>query len=262
VNKIKNRIKIFFSYSFLALLNKYKIPKENCLHVGANIGTEIETYDKYGFKNIVWIEGYQPYFETLQKNIGHRKNHFLLNTMVSDIQDEVVNFKVASNTGSSTIFEPTSSWYETFTDLSFQKIEEIKCSRIDNILNEKFNSTFLESIKFLVIDIEGAELKALKSMGLLIDNIEFALVEVSLRPNFLNAPLMIDIDKFFLQHSFKKIYSKYGSSSGDALYKRVSKLTFIDIYFTLLMDNILKMISILRITDQVSKIKTFVKNII
>ena len=100
------------------------------------------------------------------------------------------------------------------------------------------------------------------SMGSLIDKVEFALVEVSLRPNFHNAPLMIDIDKFFLNHSFKKIYLKYGSASGDALYKRVNKLTFIDIYFTLFMDKLLQIISILRITDQVSKIKTFIKKII
>jgi FkbM family methyltransferase len=262
VNKIKQQIKKYFSFSFLELLYKYKVPKENCLHVGANIGTEIQVYEEYGFKNVVWIEGYEPYFETLKKNIAQKENHFAFNIMVSDIQDEVVNFKVASNTGSSTIFEPTNSWYETFADLSFQKTEEIKCSRIDHILCNNFPQSFLESIKFLVIDIEGAELKALKSMGSLIDKVEFALVEVSLRPNFQNAPLMIDIDKFFLQHSFRKIYLKYGPSSGDALYQRVTKLTFIDKYFTLFMDKVLQTVSILRLTDQISKIKNLIKKII
>ena len=182
--------------------------------------------------------------------------------MVSDIQDEIVKFNIASNTGSSTIFEPTNSWYETFADLSFHKTEEIKCSRIDDILYKQFNTTFLESIKFLVIDIEGAELKALKSMGSLIDKVEFAFVEVSLRPNFHNAPLMIDIDKFFFKHSFKKIYLKYGSASGDALYKRVNKLSIIHIYITLFLDKLLQMLSTLRITDQVSKIKNIIKKII
>ncbi len=262
MNQIKNYIKKYYTFSFLELLYKYKIPKENCLHVGANIGSEIETYDTFGFNNIVWVEGYKPYFEELEKNISSKKNHYAFNIMVSDIQDEIVKFNVASNTGSSTIYEPTNSWYETFADLSFQKTEQIKCSRIDNILHKNFDTTFLESVKFLVIDIEGAELKALKSMGSLIDNVEFAFVEVSLRPNFHNAPLMIDIDKFFIQHSFKKIYLKYGSASGDALYKKVNKLSIIDIYTTVCIDNLLQMLSILRITDQVSKVKTFIKKLI
>ena len=262
MKRIKNIVRKKFSFSFLELLNKYEIPQEGCLHVGANIGTEIETYDNFSFKNIVWIEGYKPYFEELQRNIKNRKNHFAFNFMVSDIQDEIVNFKVASNTGSSTIFEPTDSWYETFSDLSFQKSEEIKCSRIDSILKNNFDETFLNSIKFLVMDIEGAELKALESMGSLIDTVEFAFVEVSLRQNFHKAPLMIDIDRFFLKHSFKKVFLKFGSASGDALYKRVEKIDIIHIYYTIFLSRFIQTISILRITDQISNLKNLIKKMI
>lgn len=262
MKRLKNIIKQKFSFSFSELLTEYEIPNDGCLHVGANIGTEIETYETYRFKNIVWIEGYKPYFEELEKNIKNRRNHFAFNFMVSDIQDEIVNFKVASNTGSSTIFEPTDSWYETFSDLSFQKSEEIKCSRIDDVLKNNFDDTFLNSIKFLVMDIEGAELKALHSMGSLIDTIEFAFVEVSLRQNFRSAPLMIDIDRFFLNHSFKKVFLKFGSASGDALYKRVKKVNIFHLYYTILFSKFIQTISLLRITDRISNLKKVIKNII
>lgn len=254
-------LKSTFSFTLIDLLNKYNIPKKNCLHVGANIGSEIEIYEKYGFENVIWIEGYKPYFDILKRNIQDKKNHHAFNVMVSEIQNEKVNFKIASNTGSSTIFEPTDEWYETFSDLSFTKTEIINCSRIDNLLSENFEKVFLSQIKFIVLDIEGAELKALYSLGSLIQVIEFAFVEVSLRQNFKNAPLMIDIDRYFFNNSFKKVFLKYGAASGDALYMKVEKVSNLHKFKTYFIDTLIQYIAKYKITDQIVKIKNRLKKL-
>jgi len=256
------KIKSIFAFSLTDLLDNYNIPKKNCLHVGANIGSEIEIYEKYGFENVIWIEGYKPYFDILKKNIKDKENHHAFNVMVSEIQNEKVNFKIASNTGSSTIFEPTDEWYETFSDLSFTKTEIINCSRIDNLLSENFEKDFSSQIKFIVLDVEGAELKALFSLGTLIQDIEFAFVEVSLRQNFKNAPLMIDIDRYFFNNSFKKVFLKYGAASGDALYMKVKKVSNVHKYKTYFIDTVIQFMAKIKITDQIVKIKMQIKKII
>jgi FkbM family methyltransferase len=259
---IKNYLVSLFGFSLIQTLKKFNVPQDGCLHVGANIGSEFEMYEEYGMKNVIWIEGYKPFYEELIKKVHGNSNHYPFNIMVSDIAGETVSFKVASNTGSSTIFEPTESWYETFSELSFEKTETVTCSRIDDTLYAKFDESFLRSMKLVVLDIEGAELKALKSMGKLLKNAEFAFVELSLRRNFHNAPIMKDIDSFLYENSFKRVFLKYGSASGDALYKKVDRITTLDRVIVIMQDSIIQLLSSMRITDFVVNIKTFVKKII
>ena len=77
-------IKNYFTFSLLRLLKRNKIPKSGCLHVGANYGSELDSYKTYGFENVVWIEGYKPFYEVLLKNIKNEKNHIALNYMISE----------------------------------------------------------------------------------------------------------------------------------------------------------------------------------
>jgi FkbM family methyltransferase len=262
MKKFKEYLVSMFGFSLIQTLKKFNVPQDGCLHVGANIGSEFETYEEFGFKNVIWIEGYKPFYEELLKKIEGHPNHYPFNTMVSDIVDETVSFKVASNTGSSTIFEPTDSWYQTFSDLSFEKTETVTCARIDDTLHAKFDTDFLEKMKFIVLDIEGAELKALKSMGKLLDNAGFAFVEVSLRRNFHKAPIMKDIDTFLYAHSFKRIFLKHGAASGDALYKKVDKITPLDRIIVFTQDSVIQLLASLRITDFVVTIKSIIKKMI
>ena len=62
-------------------MNKYNIPKNGCLHVGANLGSELEMYDEFGFLKVVWIEGYKPFYDELRKKIEGKENHFSFNLM-------------------------------------------------------------------------------------------------------------------------------------------------------------------------------------
>lgn len=241
-------------------MTHFNVPKYGCLHVGANIGSEIDVYDEYGIMNVVWVEGYTPFYEELILKINNRSNHYAFNEMISDIQGETVSFKVASNTGSSTIFEPTESWYETFSELSFEKKVAINCSRLDKILTDRFDETFISNLKFAVFDIEGAELKALKSLGNLINNLEYAFVEVSLRRNFHNAPLMMDIDRFFYENSFQRVFLKFGSASGDAMYKRVNKVSSLNRFFVFLQSRIIQGLATVRLTDFIVRLKSVIKS--
>lgn len=254
------------------LINKFRFSIENIVisnnintnivvHVGANFGQEADTYDHLDFKKIYWIEGFPEYVKKLKMHVGSRNNHSILEAMISDIDNESVNFTVTSNYGSSSIYEFTDSWKSTFKDIKPLYSEEIKCRRLDNLFDDS-NELLLKKnpINLLVLDIEGAELKALKSLGNYINNIEYALVEVSLRNNFKNGPLISDIDKFMMMHNFFRNYTKISAASGDALYKKVSKISILKKLFMTFSANFFQFIAYIRITDLIVYLRGIVKN--
>lgn len=259
---MKNFIKRIFSFSLVGLLKKYNVPNSGCLHVGANIGSELECYESFGFKQVVWIEGYTPFFDILIKNINNKPNHHALNYMISDQNGETVEFRVASNTGSSTMLKPTDSWFESFGNVKFEKNVKVNCRRLDDLLLKKFDIEYLKDIKFAVFDIEGAELKALKSLGKLINNFDFILTEINIKNNFENGPLLYDIDKFMHRNSFKRVYNKYSVSSGDALYKRVNNLSFISILLNKISSFFIQTLASIKITNLIVKFKSTIKKYI
>lgn len=249
-------------FSISAIVKKHKIKTSGVLHVGANFGQEAEIYDELGFEKIFWVEGYPEFVDKLKDNVGYRKNHQIIPVMISDIDGEELVFSVASNTGSSTLLQPTEEWHKTFSEIKIVDKAKIVCRRLDDVLECQLDKNDLEKIEFLVLDVEGAELKALNSMGVFIKKINYALIEVSLRRNFENGPLLEDIDGFMLKKSFVRVYMKSGAASGDALYKRVGNISKFDLFKMRTSSMLMQLLSQLSVTDFIAvgkkKIKAWV----
>lgn len=245
--KLNNKHK----FSLENLIQKYIVANHGgtrgvVLHVGGNFGQEAEIYDRSGFISVIWIEGYPKFAKILKKKIKYKNHHKLITAMISDRPNEIVNFSIASNTGSSTALKVTDSWKKTFKEINMVKQVKIKCVRLDYIL--KLHNLD-GKINFLVLDVEGSELKVLTSLGYFIKNIKFALVEVSLRKNYFGGPLLTDIDNYFVKNKFKRIYIKTGPASGDALYKKCKYLGCREKLIMLCSAYLFVTLSFLRLTD-------------
>ncbi len=213
------------------IIKRFQIPTNFVLHVGGNIGQEANDYDALNFKQILWVEGYPPSVKKLKENLKDKKNHKIIECMVSDIPEEKVNFTVTYNVlkpddeSSSTMLTPTHSWH---TDLSWIKVKKklrLKCSRLDYVLPKKVDNNILNNLDLIVFDIEGSELKALRSLGDIINFPKFAIIESSIKENFVNGPLLRDIDNFMFEKNFRRIWFKtIGTQGGDAVYQRVRKV--------------------------------------
>jgi FkbM family methyltransferase len=214
-----------FRFSVPVLVQRFEVPTDGVLHVGANFGQEADEYDHLGFGTVVWVEGYAPYFKRLSKTIKGRPNHLAVELMVSDVEGEKVRFSIASNTGSSTALKVASAWHQTFRGLTLSDGGEVLCGRLDQALDAVLPPERRTTIRFMVLDIEGSELKALRSMGAYLERLEFALIEISVRRNFEGGPLLRDIDAFMAARGFRRIYIKVSASSGDALYRKVAALS-------------------------------------
>ena len=194
------------------------------LHVGGNFGTEAEAYRDAGCERVVWVEGHPDYFATLAAHVAHFGGQEAHRLLVSDQDGERVVLRVASNTGSSTTLVPTDSFGEHFPGIEFVGQLELVAERLDTYFRR--TGSGLQGCDLLVLDVEGAELKALNSLGDLLNQFESILCEVSIVPNFQGGPVLADIDAFLTDRGFVRRALWIGYSSGDAVYVRSAPTRF------------------------------------
>jgi FkbM family methyltransferase len=201
-----------------SVLPHHPIGRGTVLHLGANEGTEAEAYARCGFKRVIWVEGFPTFYERLVKHLSAYPNQDAYNVLVSDVDGEELAFRIADNGVSSTVFEVGEKFDEDFPGIRFVEQAKLKARRLDRFLAE--HGIDLSDVSIAVVDLEGSELKALRSLGDLIERIPYAIVEVSVTENFVSGPSLRNVDDFMLSRGFRRVQIKMGSSSGDALYER------------------------------------------
>jgi FkbM family methyltransferase len=206
------------AFDLASLSRQFGFPVGGVLHVGANMGQEAEIYAQLGAQRVIWVEGFDKYFQTLKAHVASYSGQEAHCVLVSDKDGEEVKFRVASNTGSSTAMTPGADFARNFNGVVFDKVTTLRARRLDAYFDE--NSVTLDGINVLVLDVEGFELKVLRSMNSLMGAFGWAICEVSLVPNFEGGPLLKDIDDFFLANGYRRRALKCGITSGDGLYER------------------------------------------
>jgi FkbM family methyltransferase len=201
-----------------SVLPYHPIGRGTVLHLGANDGTEAEAYARCGFKRVIWIEGFPRFYERLVKHLSAYPNQDAYNVLVSDVEGEELAFRIAENGVSSTVFQAGQRFGEDFPGVRFVEQTKLKARRLDRFFAER--GVDLSDVSIAVVDLEGSELKALRSLGDLIERIPYAIVEVSVTENFVSGPALRDIDDYMTSRGFRRVQIKLGSSSGDALYER------------------------------------------
>jgi hypothetical protein len=105
-----------------------------------------------------------------------------------------------------------------------QYVDEIKVltKRIDSLIDES------EMPNFLNIDIQGAELAAIQSLGALIRKVDYIFVEVNRREVYKECTKVDDLDLFLEHNGFKRVTTRwyFKQGWGDALYIRKIKIRF------------------------------------
>ncbi len=222
IEGLANLVRRFFSVRLDLLMRRFSIDPRGVLHVGGNVGSEAETYHNCGFQRVVWVEGYEEFYRLLVKNIERFPEQLAFNILVSDTEGEEVKFRIANNTGSSTVFEPAADFGRNFAGIQFVETKVLRAQRLDNFFEKE--GVDLSGLNLLVLDVEGSELKAMKSLGDGLGGFGWILTEVSIGPNFVGGPMLWDLDRFLASRGFYRKATAICRSSGDALYGRHSSI--------------------------------------
>lgn len=198
--------------SLVELVEKYNIVFKGILHIGAHEAEELDTYEKYLSRNqILWIEA-------LIDKVVYCKNKYkdilIENAVVSDNR-EIVIFNRSNNGQSSSILE-LGLHKEFHPHVHFVEKFYVQSSVLRNILPIYNNINF----NFINLDIQGAELKALKGMEEYLHNIDYIYTEVNSDYVYEGCCLIGELDDFLNKYGFLRVETVWCGDCkwGDAFY--------------------------------------------
>jgi FkbM family methyltransferase len=187
------------------------------LHLGAHEGEESAEYQKLGVEKVIWIEGNPVVYEKLAKNLVNIPGQQAFNILVSDT-NEMVDFSIMNFDQSSSIM-PIGVHKLHHPGINVVRTIQLPAYRIEDYFSQQHIS--LQGYDFLNIDLQGAELKALKGLGPLLDQFNYIITEVNTTRIYKGCPVLPELDAFLYEKGFirtKLELTKY--QWGDALYER------------------------------------------
>lgn len=195
------------------LVRKYNINFNGILHVGAHECEELNDYERYISRDkIVWIEA-MPNKVDICKNRYSNLN--IEQAVVSD-KIETILFKVANNGQSSSILDfGLHSQYHPHVHY----ITSFNCeTKLLRDILPKYNINY----NFLNLDIQGAELKALKGMEEYLPNVDYIYTEVNSDYVYKDCSLITELDNYLKQFGLVRVETKWTDYKwGDAFYMKV-----------------------------------------
>jgi FkbM family methyltransferase len=185
-------------------------PKKGVLHIGAHTCEEAPLYHSIGItdNDILWIEANGDLIPKNSTNI--------LQAVISDVDNETIDFMITNNMQSSSILNLKTHLIEHphVREIGRRQVTTITL----NTLYEQHNIPH-DRYDFINIDIQGAELKALKGATKILPHIKAIYAEVNDKELYENCALMHQIDDFLKQYKLHRIATAMTPHGwGDALY--------------------------------------------
>jgi len=206
---------------FNVIVRKYNMLIHGVLHIGALRCEELIHYRNYGLTNdkIIWIEANPRLVQNIRRM---DKTIIIKNFICCDRDTGITRLNISNNNQSSSILE-LGSHRTSYPDVKYVGYVDMKNNRIDTMYkNENIPKNFAN---FLTIDIQGAELMALKGMGDILHYFDYVYVEVNRDYVYRRCPLVTEIDNYLSQYNLIRVETKWTKENwGDALYIKIKNI--------------------------------------
>lgn len=210
---------IFFRPAVYLPLKLMKV--KGAIHIGAHEAEELDHYVSCGVKKIIWVEALPEKQKILEKKLANYAEMYIGNFAAGE-KNCNLDFNIASNGMSSSLLEFDSHTSE-HPEIKMLSSVNVEMKRMDDYIDEINVSR--KDFNFLLLDIQGYELNALKGMINQLIFVDYIWTEVSTQDLYVGGARLQKMDEFLSSHGFTrviKIMSKHGY--GDALYTRKSKI--------------------------------------
>jgi FkbM family methyltransferase len=199
--------------SMSALVKDYGVKPRVIAHIGAHKGEEYEQYAKIAPADVYWFEANPDQIAHLDGIFRKDPTQHLVSGAVWDTDGEAMEFKITNNTLSSSLFA-LGAHSVIYPDIVSEREVSVTTLRLDSFFKGK------EAPDFINLDIQGAELHALKGATGILLKVTHIYTEVSYLELYLGAPLAGEIDQFLTSFGFKKVLSRKLPKDGwgDVLY--------------------------------------------
>ena len=206
---------------FSKLMKSYNLKISGILHVGAHECEELKQYTSFNIepRNIYWIEA-------MENKVSMMKSKGVLNiyqAFIDDKDNKEITFNISNNGQSSSLLN-FGTHSKNYPQVKFIDTIKGKTKRLDTLIDE--NSIPIEHINFVNLDIQGIELRALKSMEKYLCHIDYIYTEVNSEYVYKDCNLISEIDDYLKNFDFVRVETKMASNVGwgDAFYiKKLDK---------------------------------------
>lgn len=204
--------------NFTEIVNKYGRPK-GVIHIGAHLLEERPEYLKNGLDNTIWIEANPRIIQQIPQILESEK---IINHTISDMDNMIYQFNITNNGQSSSILE-LDLHKNHHPEIYVTDSITIRSKRMDTIISDyEIN---IDNYDFINLDIQGAELLALKSFGNLISNFKYIYTEINTNYLYKGCALVHEIDEYLLKFGFvRKETFMTDAEWGDALYVKLDMI--------------------------------------
>jgi len=186
------------------------------LFIGSSRFAFVSQYIKY--RHGIIIEAIPEEFEYMEANVKncnamHKTNFIPLNELITDKAGQSYQFNIIlnkkdSHAGSSSIYELQAWKYMLEKTNSI----DLTSTTIEKILD---TSKWQDRLLDVVLDVQGAELLALKGFGEYINNVKRLVVEASVKEFYKGGCLANELNAFLLNNNFSKVHEdKYFKKNG------------------------------------------------
>lgn len=184
------------------------------LHIGAHTCEELPLYNQLGVssQNVIWVDA-------INLNVMRARDRGIpnvYNAVITDKDDDTVLFNVSNNVQSSSVYE-FGTHSEEHPSVVYIDSVEMTTTTVDTFLNSLGNDC--SHLNFWNIDIQGAELLALKGASKYLKQVDVLFLEVNTEELYKGCALVSELDEFLAQHNFRRIITEMTRHGwGDALY--------------------------------------------
>ena len=213
INKIYRNKSYTNSYPKLELLNAMHDCK-GIIHMGAHRGGEAAVYDWFN-KQTIWIEANPKIIDDLKDHTSQYINQKVIQALLSDEDNKLENFNISSNDGASSSIFSFGSYKKIHEKIKMTNVMKLKTSTLDTIIKkEQIN---VDKYNFWVVDLQGAELLALKGANEMIKSCKFMYIEISKEDIYKNGANWYELNDFLKKKNFIPVWEPEGIHT-DVLY--------------------------------------------
>lgn len=195
------------------------IPRKGVIHIGAHYGEEVEKYLRAGVFPIILVEANPELAELLKIKFSPNPEVTVFHFAASE-KSGTTSFHITNRDHQSSSILPLARHSELYPDIKVERTIDVPMLPIDLALERaginagKFN--------LLSIDIQGAELLALRGATGLLNGIDIICTEFNLEELYSGCAMLWELDAFLNDRGFTriKLHSPYHRSWGDAIYLR------------------------------------------
>jgi FkbM family methyltransferase len=204
--------------SLSELVREHGARPRGVVHVGAHEAQELEAYEEHSVGPVVWIEANPEVYRRLLARIEGRPGHRAFQFAAHERDGLDVDLNVMAYDMSSSILYP-----KRHLELYAWNVVTRKVKVPTRTLDAFFRSEGLraEEYNFLNMDIQGAELLALRGAREHLRHFDYVYLEVNDDELFENCGRTADIDAFLAPHGFRRTVTRMRDDGwGDAFYAR------------------------------------------